>query len=200
MHPPQMSQYKAITDATPAQPVVNKPHTDTVQGHVEKAAPGKDVFADHPHLDIKSDSRPAPPQAAPKDPAVIAQENVQVNENPLVGEPKTEAKKAPEIIKTAGQPGAPKEETVATKPDIGEKVLVIEVPEQEVKKVASTTAEAGAVKEAVSVKEAAAVKETAPATETTLATEAAPVPAARPLLEEDVEADRVAAKLYDAGH
>jgi hypothetical protein len=105
-----------------------------------------------------------------------------------VGEMKTEAKKAPEVIKTAGQPGAPNEETVAAKADVGAKVPVMEVPEQEVKKDASTTAEAAAVKEA------------APAAQAPSVTEAAPAPAVQPLLEEDVEADRVAAKLYEADH
>jgi hypothetical protein len=187
----QIAQYKGIMGATPAaKPLVNKPHTATVQGHVEKAAPGKDIFADHPHIEIKSDSRPPPPppQAVPKDPAAIPAENVQVNENaPPVGEPQTEAKKAPEVVKTAGQPGAPapkKEETVAAKAAGGEKAPVVEVPKQEVKKDASTTAPALA-------------KEVTPAPPKA---EAALAAAVQPLLEDDIEADRVAKQLYDADH
>jgi hypothetical protein len=144
-------------------PPVQNEHTTAVE--IPKAEPGKDIFADHPHLDIKSEGRPAPP-AAPKD---GAPQGVKVNEHaPPVGEPKTEAKKAPEVISTAGQPGDnhDQESTVASKPDLEEKVM--EVKKEEVKK------------EDVKTTEGAKVE-------------------AGPLLEEDIEADRVAKDLYENG-
>ena len=98
---------------------------------------------------------------------------------------------APEVIKTAGQPGAQKAgtETVAAKAAGGEKAPVLDVPKEEPKKDASTTAGAAPVNEAASVEQGTTAKAGAP-----------PAPAPQPMLEDDVEADRVAKQLFDADH
>jgi dolichyl-phosphate-mannose-protein mannosyltransferase len=207
---PQIAQYKGITGATPTKAIINKPHTATILGQPQKAEPGKDIFADHPHLDIKSDSRPPPPaMAAPKDPAAAAAaQNVQMNANAAAGELKTEAKKAPEIIESSGQPGA-KAETVPAKAEFGgDKVL--QVPKEEVNKDAAATTGGAtfapatdAVSDDIAPQDPVPAKSAAPAKDVTTsskdATPAQDAPQAepRPLMEEDVEADRVAKQLYE---
>lgn len=169
--------------ATPTKPAPAAKAQTTVEVH--KAEPVKDVFADHPNIEIKSEGRAVPPPApGPKDPAAIP--NVKVNEQaPPVGEPKTEAKKAPEVISTAGQPGEHEKEEAAKEAAAKKK--------EETK--STVAAKAGVGENIVHVDEEKAAKLAEGIKKDAGATTAAKVEG--PIGEDESEADRVAAKLYD---
>jgi hypothetical protein len=169
----------ASTPSKAPVPVVPKIATTAIE--IPKVEPGKDVFAEHPDIEIKSEGRAEPPAAAPAPKNEPAKDAVQLDDDaPPVGQPKTEAKAAAEEVTTAGQPGekkADEKSTVAAKANAGENVIKVDAAK-----------DAGAKDAAKDVKKDEVKKDEK---------KVEVVKPAGPIPEEDAQADRVAEALYE---
>jgi hypothetical protein len=168
------SSYNAVMAPTPVKPI---PVPTSVE--IPKVEPGRDEFADHPHIDIKTQGRaPMPPM--PIEPEVRIDEDAQAH----VGEGKTVAHE-PEVVPTVEREVDMPKVSVTPDTEVDEVPQKAEPAPQAVPKAAPPPPAPAAGDPRV----AAHHQEHEPAPP-------APVAEAIPLPAEDMEADRVAQALY----